>query len=131
MANTVLPLLLTVSRGSTGELVIKLREKVDENTTQGYDLSGWTTITITGDTRENPDDASTQLFQKAVPTAGLTDATTGDLEFSFVAGDWTAGPLLTLTAGCYFMDIWGTDGAGDNLPINKGIFDFKMDLPKL
>lgn len=131
MATTVLPLLLTVSRGNTGELVIKLREKVDENTTQGYDLSGFTTVTITGDTRENPDDTSTRIFQKAVATSGLTDATTGDLEFSFIDADWASGPFTTLAVGCHFIDIWGTDVSGNDTLITKGIFDFMMDLSKL
>jgi len=131
MATTVFPLILTLARGSTGQLVIKLREKVDENTTRGYDLSVFTTITITGDTRENPDNASTRLFQKAVATSGLTDAAGGDLELSFVDGDWSAGALSTLTAGCYFIDIWGTDGSGNDTAIIKGIFDFVMDLSKL
>lgn len=118
-------------RGNTATIVIPLRERQPGSALAAHDLTAYTTMTVTGDTQENPTDTSTRLFTKTVTTSGFAAPANGDMEFAFTDADWTSGALTTLTPGTYHIDIWGTDGSSNDKPLVKGLFDFVMDLSKL
>ena len=79
------------------------------------------TFLLTVDTRRDPPDTTTQVFQA---TGVITDGPNGKVTFSLTA------PQAATLAGVYYWDLQGTDGAAKKRTYAKGKYTVIQDITK-
>jgi len=108
----------TIFRGDTAAKGLDFVQEADTST--AYDLTGLT-LTITGNTEQNPTDTTNQLFST---TMTITDATAGEAEFALTASE------ADITPGTYWFDVQAADGSSLLTTIHKGRFKVTQDISK-
>lgn len=104
------------TRGDTAPDIFTLTRKQD---LAPANLAGCSAV-LTLDSRENPTDSSTQVYQLV---GVIPDPLTGEIKFSPTA---TQADKL----GHFFFDVQITDATGAVLTVAKGRYVFKQDISK-
>ena len=107
----------TIYRGDTAAKQLTLQRDGS-----AVDLTGISTLTITGNTERNPSDATNQIF---TATMTITDASAGQCEFE-LASD----ALDDYAPGNYYYDIQGTDSSSNIQTFVKSVFAIGQDITK-
>jgi hypothetical protein len=109
---------ITRRRGDTYADEFILKSKV---TGVPIDLTGYTSFTLTVDSRQDPGDVSTQQYQLAGVVVGSPTAG----RIAFAPNDGQANRV-----GSFFFDVQVVDAAGRKRTVDTGRYIYKQDITK-
>ena len=114
------------SRGDTKPEGWTVKSRQNNGAVQ--DLTGWSGL-LTVDTREFPDDNSTQQFQIS---GTVVDAAAGKIEFPLSAGNaaYTGATYGTDGIATWYFDVQLTDPSGYLWTYDKGQWIIEQDITK-